>query len=64
MAVGAPSWSPHGSLIAFEQVDLGSRYGPPYELRVIPPDGRGVRVVAWLEDGAFAPLRWAPDSPA
>ena len=62
-AVGHSSWSPHGSLVAYEQDVWGgsSRF---QTLRVIRPDGRAVRVVTQLDNGVFAPLLWAPDSPA
>jgi Tol biopolymer transport system component len=62
-AVGLSSWSPHGSLIAYEQ-DVITRFGFAQTLRVVRPDGRGARVVSVLDNGLFAPLRWAPDSPA
>jgi Tol biopolymer transport system component len=62
-AVGLSSWSPHGGLIAYEQ-DVGGRGILVQTLRVIRPDGRAARVVSQLDNGLFAPLRWAPDSPA
>ena len=61
--VGLPSWSPHGTLIAFERMHARAD-GVGYELRVVRPDGRGGRGDMWLEHGAFDPLSWAPDSPA
>jgi Tol biopolymer transport system component len=61
--VGLSSWSPHGSLIAYEHDVIGPDVFWQ-TLRVVRPDGRGARVVSQLDDGVFAPLRWAPDSPA
>jgi Tol biopolymer transport system component len=61
--VGLPAWSPHGSLIAYER-EYAHQGWVAFELRVVRPDGRGDRGDMWIEHGAFAPLRWAPDSPA
>ncbi len=49
-----PEWSPRGDLIAFVAAD-------PSELKVMAPDGTGVRTLAPGRRHQHQPLSWSPD---
>jgi TolB protein len=63
LLVGAPAWSPDGSMIAFA-IGFGAKFGPhesPARVAIIHRDGTGFRYVTGAEGNAGYPS-WSPDS--
>jgi Tol biopolymer transport system component len=61
--VGAPAWSPDGSMIAFAE-GAGANFGShtnPARIAVIHPDGTGFRYLTSDKENAGYPS-WSPDS--